>query len=143
MKIEFILPKHNIISKSFCNYVVRWVRRDLSKHTNMSALQLRLDTLLDINFVEWEQKPDHIAAKLILKEILQNIEWVRFRNRYIVRINPSAYFPNSKTKLELVVRYINYGSLNVRGCFFISNIFLRYQESIYRYWALYRAKLRR
>ena len=119
------------------------IRADIRKKTRIPALQLRVNSLLEIDFVDWIDKPKQISAKHLLEYIIQNIDWGKIRNRYVIEINPTAYFPNSNTPLILVCKYLNYGSLNIRGCFFLSNVFLKYQKNIYKYWALYRMKLQR
>lgn len=143
MRIEFELPKYNIIVRGFCNYILRWLRHEIRQKTRISALQLRVDTLLEIELVDWINKPRELNAKQILEDILRSLRWRRFRNRYIIDFNPKVKLRNSNTPLVLVAKYLNYGCVNIRGCYFISRIFHKYQQNIFKYWTVYKIQSRR
>ena len=143
MRIEFVLPKHNLVARSFCNLMVRWIKNDIRRHTNMFALQIRINQMLEDNLIQWVGKAEDVSALQLLNIVLKHIDWGMIRKRYIIEIDPRAVFPNSTTSLALIVRYINYGTLSVKGCFFVSNVFRKYQENVYRYFLMYRMKIAR
>lgn len=144
MRILFVMPEHNYIAKSFCNFIVHQIKKDIRKKTSIRALQIRVDKMLEDNFIQWiDEAPDQLSAKHVLNVIINNIDWGKVKRDYFIEINPLAIFPGSTTTVSSVARYLNYGTLTVRGCYFLSLIFEAYQKNIYKYLLFYRFKIGR
>ena len=143
MRISFILPKHNYIAKSFCNLMVHWIRETIKRTTNMQLLQIKIDEMVESKLINWVGEEEAISAKRLLQVIVRSIEWHRFRNEYTIQINPNILFPNSYTSVEKITRYINYGTLTSKGTGFISVVFDKYQRNVYKYFLMYKLKIKR
>lgn len=135
MKLEFSLPVNKPIgSQRFCEFIIKWLRADICRQTNMQKLQTRVDLLLSASWIDWIRKPTKLDAMSVCKTIVQCFEYKNHQSHYIIYLNPNKLFPGTRTPVERISRFLDKGNDIVKGTYFISSILLHYRKSIYRYW---------
>lgn len=143
MKIHFIVKKPNNVAILFCRYIIRWIKVELLRDTDFESLQLRIDLLKAASWMEWQNIPQKITAKQVVKLICNSLIWEKRKNKFTIRIDPRKRFPNSFNSLESVARFLDIGNDVVRGSYFLKKIELKYQTNIYDYWAAFKIRIQR
>ena len=143
IKIHFIVKKPRKLHIMFCNYILRWLQNDVRREMRIDKVQVRADLLRYASFMKWYRDPGKVTAYEVINSICNSISYRRVKNDYIFDIDPSINFPNSSTPVEVVARFIDFGNESIRGCYFITNVFRRYQENMLKYYLAFKFRVRR
>jgi len=98
----------NYISEKLFNYVLLNLNED-----KVFILDDYINNILEIQ----------LSTKEILKFAFENLVIADTGSEFVVMIDPNINIPNSKHKLITVIKLIDYGNLEVRGCGIISQAF--------------------
>ena len=126
--------QYNKYMNEFLNTLISDMQNDILNTVNYNKLSKRESYLLNCNLIKWTKKPTHIDMYKLVYLIVSNIEYKCIKgNTYMIYINPKTYFPNSRTKLELISRLLDKGNEVLPPIHFISRIFRKYKRNINRY----------
>lgn len=137
MIIEYNLPqKTSSTNLYFTKYIISHIRYDIIHNLDKNKIKIRLDYINSSNFIRY-----HSGTKLhvddFLIQLADSIQFKRFRNNYIIRINPHKCLDRTSIPISVVARLIDKGDSNIRGCYQFSQLFLKYQKNIYTYYKTY------
>ncbi len=138
MRIRFELKKPSRLGNAFCNYIIKWLRTELLRNCDYTSIQLRLDLLQLSSWIDWMTPSHKVTSREFIRLVCQNIKWRRVRNSYIIYIDEHIMFPGTRTPLYRIVKFVDNGNELVRGTFFLTILFSKYQQHIYEYWSAFK-----
>ena len=135
MRIEFDMEELDITDTDlfveFCKYTLNLVRDSVNRLKYLDQLKTKERNLLESDLIDWTKKPKNIdMTKLIGFISNHTVCIIRENSACVIMINQKTRFPNSKTKLSTVIKYLDKGDLYTVGTHSISNIFNSYKRNI-------------
>lgn len=142
MKIEFKV-EHNSrkMARIFCQDVIRDLQRRICTEYNYYKMKIRVDSLVDAEWMRWKTKPRSLSVRNVMKIISNNFIYNNYGTSYIIYQNPRKLFPNSETPIYRVLRFLDYGNESIRGTYFVSTLMRYYQNNIYKLFYTFQLKL--
>lgn len=136
MIIEYKLPQRKSTTNTyFTRYILSHLRRDILKTLNKEKIKIRLQYIEEQNLINYyEPQQLKITVDKFLQEVISSLEFKRFKNTYIIRMNPHKTLYNSSTPIDFLVRLVDKGDNNISGCYEFSKLFFKYQKNIYDYY---------
>lgn len=141
MTIEFTLnpksPAEAGMIKSFCEYIIKNIRYDIYKRIDIQKYERYEEILLNASWIIWIVKPKSINIAEWLKLIIRNVIYKQRTDGlyciYIKNIN----IPNTVTKLDALVRFLDKGNEMSPPTYFMTKIFQEYKDNLNDYWVDY------
>jgi len=143
LKLQFKLAYKNqeekLLIDNFCTILLYDIKKDVTDNISPIKMKLKERDLFYAKWIKWNTNIGSLSINYILKLIIDNIIFTEKDNagEFTIEINKEVYLPNSKTKLEVVARFINYGNEISPPTTFITSIFNKYQEEMKEYWEAY------
>lgn len=84
-------------------------KSDLSDfvNSNRRKYKLREKLILSSNFIRWKGTPSTIN---VCQTIIDSVELYKQKGICWIRVNPNSIIPGSRTKVEVLVRLLEFGS---------------------------------
>lgn len=142
MRIEFELQYSSKdemeLRNDFCSFIVNNIKNDILRNINMSKILSKEYSILNASWISWINKPTSINFYSLIDKIVDSITFItRENSEYVILLNRKSLIPNSNTRLEKLARFIDKGNSAIKGTYFISSIFTKYEENIQKYWKRY------
>lgn len=139
MNLEFNIENFDKYEKrlipEFCRELTNSIIHDVKINVKESKFQSREKDILDASFIEWYKKPELLKMYNLGILIANSIKCYRIdENLYSIKIDRKQYMPYSRTKLDVVARFLDKGDLTTPPMNFISSVFNKYREDINKYW---------
>ena len=85
-------------------------------------LEIRCVFLLQLDWIDWIQKPESFDIDSIITEIIRNVVY-KFSDPDLATIYiTDEHFSNTNTPISRIVKFLDQGNELVQGSFFITNI---------------------
>lgn len=138
MKISFELPsevrRHSIL---FVRLLVKCLRNDISELFRSPKVKMRASLMLASTWIDWEQRPAKVDIEMLEKCVRNSVQYRRHNNSFYIGFDANLLLPGTRTPIYRIIRFINYGNEDIKGCYLFSKLFLKYQKNIYKYWRAY------
>ena len=132
--MEIIIEKDKHITSSFISWIIRKIKCDILSKLNKPQLRRLTKYINDNNLFDLNQRID---ARIIVQNMTNHIEKIETDNLFIIKFNDSLRFSNSKYFLIDILKFIDYGNLDIEGFNQISLTFGRIQNNIEKLKRLY------
>ena len=132
--MEIIIEKDKYVTASFVAWVIRKLQAEILSHINDRKLRDITKFINDNNLFNLNQKLD---ARIIVHNMINNIEKIETDKLFIIKFNDSLRFTNTKYFIIDILKFIDYGNLEIEGFNYISLTFGRIQSKIEKLKRLY------
>lgn len=132
-----ITDQSEILDKHFGTWLISHIRTKL------------IVNIHNYNFVNWDNYlSTSVEINRLYKRPYKTSEYIVLASKCIVcrgkpgeifiEINPNIFCPGiDRLKLNTLLKTINYGTLNIKGCPIISDTFNFFEKNIHRYASMY------
>lgn len=95
----------------FGYYICNLIYSELNTKLIRKKIQLRIPYLYTVNWIQWKRK--YIDVDDIMKTIYESLEVKPERYNYVIYINEETIIPNSITKADKLIRFLDAGDMKV------------------------------
>lgn len=95
----------------FGYYICDLIYSEINTKLIRKKIQLRIPYLYTVNWIQWKRK--YIDVDSIMKTIYESLEVKPERYNYVIYINEETTIPNSITKADKLIRFLDAGDMNV------------------------------
>lgn len=95
----------------FGYYICDLIYSELNTKLIRKKIQLRIPYLYTVNWIQWKRK--YIDVDSIMKTIYESLEVKPERYNYVIYINEETTIPNSITKADKLIRFLDAGDMNI------------------------------
>ena len=95
----------------FGYYICNLIYSELNTKLIRKKIQLRIPYLYTVNWIQWKRK--YIDVDDIMKTIYESLEVKPERYNYVIYINEETTIPNSITKADKLIRFLDAGDMKV------------------------------
>lgn len=96
---------------NFGYYVCDLIYSEINTKLIRKKIQLRIPYLYTVNWIQWKRK--YIDVEDIMKTIYESLEVKPERYNYVIYINEETTIPNSVTKADKLIRFLDAGDMKV------------------------------
>lgn len=96
---------------NFGYYICDLIYSEINTKLIRKKIQLRIPYLYTVNWIQWKRK--YIDVDDIMKTIYESLEVKPERYNYVIYINEETTIPNSVTKADKLIRFLDAGDMNV------------------------------
>ena len=96
---------------NFGYYICDLIYSELNTKLIRKKIQLRIPYLYTVNWIQWKRK--YIDVDDIMKTIYESLEVKPERYNYVIYINEETTIPNSITKADKLIRFLDAGDMKV------------------------------
>lgn len=132
--MEIIIEKDKHVTSSFISWIIMKIKCDILSKLNKPQLRRLTKYINDNNLFDLNQRID---ARIIVHNMTNHIEKIETDKLFIIKFNDSLRFLNSKYFLIDILKFIDYGNLDIEGFNQISLTFGRIQNNIEKLKRLY------
>lgn len=130
--------KEYSIIPDFCKWLCEQIFIRINTKVNRRKIQLRLKYLYTVPWIKWN-KHRYIETETIINTIHKCLTFKQYRkNVWRIITEPNTLIPGTKTSMDRLIRFINYGDNEMRatGMFTLIQRYYTYNE-IQNLWQLY------
>ena len=95
----------------FGYHICNLIYSELNTKLIRKKIQLRIPYLYTVNWIQWKRK--YIDVDDIMKTIYESLEVKPERYNYVIYINEETTIPNSVTKADKLIRFLDAGDMKV------------------------------
>lgn len=95
----------------FGYYICDLIYSEINTKLIRKKIQLRIPYLYTVNWIQWKRK--YIDVDDIMKTIYESLEVKPERYNYVIYINEETTIPNSITKADKLIRFLDAGDMKV------------------------------
>lgn len=132
--MEIVIEKDKYVTSSFITWVIRRLQSEILSHINDKKLRDISQYINNNDLFDLNQKLD---ARVIVHKMINNIEKIETDKLFIIKFNDSLRFTNTKYSIVNILKFIDYGNLEIEGFNYISLTFGRIQNKIEKLKRLY------
>ena len=96
---------------NFGYYICDLIYSEINTKLIRKKIQLRIPYLYTVNWIQWKRK--YIDVDDIMKTIYESLEVKPERYNYVIYINEETTIPNSITKADKLIRFLDAGDMKV------------------------------
>lgn len=96
---------------NFGYYICDLIYSEINTKLIRKKIQLRIPYLYTVNWIQWKRK--YIDVEDIMKTIYESLEVKPERYNYVIYINEETIIPNSVTKADKLIRFLDVGDMKV------------------------------
>lgn len=96
---------------NFGYYVCDLIYSEINTKLIRKKIQLRIPYLYTVNWIQWKRK--YIDVDDIMKTIYESLEVKPEKYNYVIYINEETTIPNSITKADKLIRFLDAGDMKV------------------------------
>ena len=96
---------------NFGYYICDLIYSEINTKLIRKKIQLRIPYLYTVNWIQWKRK--YIDVEDIMKTIYESLEVKPERYNYVIYINEETTIPNSVTKADKLIRFLDAGDMKV------------------------------
>ena len=96
---------------NFGYYICDLIYSEINTKLVRKKIQLRIPYLYTVNWIQWKRK--YIDVDDIMKTIYESLEVKPERYNYVIYINEETTIPNSITKPDKLIRFLDAGDMKV------------------------------
>ena len=96
---------------NFGYYICDLIYSEINTKLIRKKIQLRIPYLYTVNWIQWKRK--YIDVDDIIKTIYESLEVKPERYNYVIYINEETTIPNSITKADKLIRFLDAGDMKV------------------------------
>lgn len=96
---------------NFGYYICDLIYSEINTKLVRKKIQLRIPYLYTVNWIQWKRK--YIDVDDIMKTIYESLEVKPERYNYVIYINEETTIPNSITKADKLIRFLDAGDMKV------------------------------
>ena len=96
---------------NFGYYICDLIYSEINTKLVKKKIQLRIPYLYTVNWIQWKRK--YIDVDDIMKTIYESLEVKPERYNYVIYINEETTIPNSITKADKLIRFLDAGDMKV------------------------------
>lgn len=96
---------------NFGYYICDLIYSEINTKLIRKKIQLRIPYLYTVNWIQWKRK--YIDVEDIMKTIYESLEVKPERYNYVIYINEETTIPNSITKADKLIRFLDAGDMKV------------------------------
>lgn len=96
---------------NFGYYICDLIYSEINTKLIRKKIQLRIPYLYTANWIQWKRK--YIDVDDIMKTIYESLEVKPERYNYVIYINEETTIPNSITKADKLIRFLDAGDMKV------------------------------
>ena len=128
--MELVIVKNKYYSYSFVKWLTNVVRIEVMSNLSLELLPRYEQEIynlfnVNVNYVD------------IIKKSLNNLQILESNDKYIVQINPNIKYKNTNLCLNVLVNLLDYGTLQVKGCYLFSTVFNNINNNLNIYYDRY------
>lgn len=95
----------------FGYYICDLIYSEINTKLIRKKIQLRIPYLYTVNWIQWKRK--YIDVDDIMKTIYESLEVKPEKYNYVIYINEETTIPNSVTKADKLIRFLDAGDMKV------------------------------
>lgn len=95
----------------FGYYICDLIYSEINTKLIRKKIQLRIPYLYTVNWIQWKRK--YIDVEDIMKTIYESLEVKPEKYNYVIYINEETTIPNSVTKADKLIRFLDAGDMKV------------------------------
>ena len=95
----------------FGYYICDLIYSEINTKLIRKKIQLRIPYLYTVNWIQWKRK--YIDVDDIMKTIYESLEVKPEKYNYVIYINEETTIPNSITKADKLIRFLDAGDMKV------------------------------
>lgn len=134
--MNITIIKNEKYTTQFITWLLSIIRVEVLSSINIGTLQKYEEEVFNLYNVK-------ISYYDVVKRSLNNLQILNSDKKYVIQVNPNILYSNTNIKLINLINLLNYGTLQVQGCFIFSNVFENVQKNIEIYYNRYNPFLRR
>lgn len=96
---------------NFGYYICDLIYSEINTKLIRKKIQLRIPYLYTVNWIQWKRK--YIDVDDIMKTIYESLEVKPEKYNYVIYINEETTIPNSVTKADKLIRFLDAGDMKV------------------------------
>lgn len=96
---------------NFGYYICDLIYSEINTKLIRKKIQLRIPYLYTVNWIQWKRK--YIDVEDIMKTIYESLEVKPEKYNYVIYINEETTIPNSVTKADKLIRFLDAGDMKV------------------------------
>lgn len=96
---------------NFGYYICDLIYSEINTKLIRKKIQLRIPYLYTVNWIQWKRK--YIDVDDIMKTIYESLEVKPEKYNYVIYINEETTIPNSITKADKLIRFLDAGDMKV------------------------------
>lgn len=129
------------IIPNFCNWLCEQIYIGLNNKRNIKRLQIRKEYLLNVSWINWTHKKV-LNVDDIMELIHNSLIYEQYRKGiWHIKINNDILIPNTSTSIDRLVRFLEYGDMNVKATGMFTEVRRHYnQDRLNSLWKLYTAQ---
>lgn len=117
---QFDSEEYNAIN-DFCNYLMNIIKTKIVTDIFRKKVNARIQYLYNAQWMKWTNK--YTTSDILINSIFNSLYVEKYRyNIYRIRIDTSTLVPNTRTSVDTLARFINYGDNKVKGTGVFTNI---------------------
>jgi len=128
-KFEKLTDEEYEIIPTFCRMIRDMIFTDIDKYNNRLKIKKRIPYLYQVSWIKW--KKQYITERDILDTIYNSLSFTEYRdNVYKIDIDTSVKIPNTRTSIDRLIRFLDYGDLKYKGIGILSTIEHKYNYKL-------------
>ena len=122
----------------FCDYILKYIKKDLLSRVDLLKCKTRDDILAKINAKHYNGKKIQISTAELLKMGILSLKWHKnSQKNYEIVFDTKQTVYNSDVPIERVMRLIEYGTEEVTPLPFFKPLFEEFAKNIQEWYNIY------